>query len=201
MTRDAEKMLKYIVDKSNKDNETKVSIEINELKNIPNVRIVKNKLLAELQAEGVISEYKENILGELFVYLTTDGLEYFYREEKKDTMCNNGMVINMSGGQFNFAKDNAIINVTQNNGVNSKELDDIINGIIENLSDLKKEDADRIVDIVEMTKNELMKPDPRVSRLKDCLNSIAPMFTIANGIPTLAANLHDLWKFIMQYIR
>lgn len=201
MTRDAEKLLKYIVDKSNKDNNTKVSIEIGELENIPNIRIVKNKLLAELQAEGTISEYKENILGELFVYLTTDGLEYFDGKKQRDMMSGNGMIINMSGGQFNFAKDNAIINATQNNGVNSKELDDIIKGIMENLADLEKEDADEIVDIVEMVKNEVVKSEPKVSRLRNCLSLIAPMLTIANGIPTLATNLYELQEFVMQCIK
>ena len=127
--------------------------------------------------------------------------EYFEENGKGNMMSTNGMVINMNGGQFNLAKDNATINATQNNGVNSKELDDIIKGIMGNLSELKKEDADEIADIVEMVKNELIKPEPRVSRLKNCLTLIAPMFTIANGIPTLAANLQRLQEFIMQYIR
>lgn len=200
MTKDAEKLLKYIVDKSYKDNETEVSIEISELKNIPNIGIIKNKLLDELQVAGVISDYKENILGELFAYLTTDGQEYF-DEKEADIMNGNGMVINMSGGQLNFAKDNATIYATQNDGVNGRELDDIIKRIMENISGLEKEDADEIIDVVEMAKNELIKPEPKVSRLRNCLTLIAPMFTIANGIPTLAANLQRLQEFIMQYIK
>ena len=58
MTKDAKKLLKYIVDISKKNNTTEVSIEINELKEIPNIGIAKNKLLDELQAIGAISEYK-----------------------------------------------------------------------------------------------------------------------------------------------
>ena len=201
MTKDAEKLLRYIVDESKKQNNMKVSIDINNLKDIPNIRIVKNKLLKELKAAEVISGYTENVLGELYAYLSTDGQEYFEENGKGNMMSTNGMVINMNGGQFNLAKDNATINATQNNGVNSKELDDIIKGIMGNLSELKKEDADEIADIVEMVKNELIKPEPRVSRLKNCLTLIAPMFTIANGIPTLAANLQRLQEFIMQYIR
>lgn len=111
------------------------------------------------------------------------------------------MVINMSGGQLNFAKDNATIYATQNDGVNGRELDDIIKRIMENISGLEKEDADEIIDVVEMAKNELIKPEPKVSRLRNCLTLIAPMFTIANGIPTLAANLQRLQEFIMQYIK
>lgn len=202
MTKDAEKLLKYIVDKSNKDNRTEVSIEINDLKNIPNMKIAKNKLLKELEVAGVISGYRENVLGELYAYLTTDGQDYFKEKKQEDPMGNTGMIINMNmnGGQFNLAKDNATINATQNNGVNGNELDDIIKGIMENLSDLKKEDADEIADIVEMTKDELAKPEPKISRLRNCLALIAPIFTIANGIPTLANNLQRLQELINLYI-
>lgn len=202
MTKDAEKLLKYIVDKSNKDNRTEVSIEINDLKNIPNMKIAKDKLLKELEVAGVISGYKENVLGELYAYLTTDGQDYFKEKKQEDPMGNTGMIINMNmnGGQFNLAKDNAAINATQNNGVNGNELDDIFKGIMENLSELKKEDADEIADIVEMSKEELTKQEPKVSRLRNCLTLIAPMFTIVNGIPTLAANLQKLQELIMQYI-
>jgi len=201
MTKDAEKLLKYIVNESKKQNSTEVSIEINDITDIPNVRIAKNKLLDELEVAGVISGYKENTLGELYAYLTTDGQEYFEEKEQEDTMSNSGMIINVNGGQLNFARDNATIHATQNNGVNGNELDDIIRGIMENLSGLEKEDADEISDIVEIAKDELTKPEPKLSRLRNCLTLITPMFTIANGIPTLASNLQKLQEFIMQYMK
>lgn len=200
MTKDAKKLLKYIVDISKKNNTTEVSIEINELKEIPNIGIAKNKLLDELQAIGAISEYKENILGELYVYLTTDGKEYFEDDEKEGLTNKNEMVIHMNGGQLNLANDNAAIYATQNIGVSGSELDDIIKGIRQNLSGLNKEEAEEIADIAEMARCELVKPEPKVSRLKNCLTLIAPMFTIANGIPALATNLQKLQEFIMQYI-
>ena len=37
---------------------------------------------------------------------------------------------------------------------------------MDNLSNLKKEDADGIVDVVDMAKEELSKPEPKSSRLK-----------------------------------
>lgn len=131
----------------------------------------------------------------------TDGQEYFEEKEQVDTMNNNGMIINMSGGQINIAKKNATIHATQNNGVNGKELDDIMKGIKENLSSLEKENAEQIADIVEMAKKELIKPKPKAGRLRNCLTLIAPMITIANGIPTLAANLQKLQEVIMRYIK
>lgn len=110
------------------------------------------------------------------------------------------MVLNMNGGQFNYAKDNATINATQNNGVNASELDSIIKGIMDNLSDLKKEDAESIKDAVDMAREELAKQEPKVSRLRSCVTLLAPMFTIANGIPALANNLQGLIDYITPFI-
>lgn len=111
------------------------------------------------------------------------------------------MTINVNGGQFSYARDNATINATQYNGVNAGELDNIIKGIMENLSGLKKEDAEEIRDIVDLAKEELAKPEPKVSRLRNCVSLIAPMFTIANGIPTLVENLQKLVNYITPYVR
>lgn len=47
------------------------------------------------------------------------------------------MTINISGGQVNIAKDNATINAVQNNGVDEKKLETIIQAIKENLYGLK----------------------------------------------------------------
>lgn len=200
MTKDAEKLLRYIVDESKKQNNMKVFIEMNDLKDIPNIRIIKNKLLKELESAEVISGYTENVLGELYTLLSTDGQEYFEGKGKENILSTNGIVINMSGGQFSLAKDNSTINATQNNGINSNELDGIIKGIMENLTELKKKDADEIADVVEMAKNELAKPEPRVSRLRNCLSLIAPMFAIANGVSTLVENLQKLQEFINLYL-
>lgn len=111
------------------------------------------------------------------------------------------MTLNVSGGQVNIAGDHAAINAAQYNGVGDNEWNTIINGIIENLSDLKKGDADEIRDVLDMAKEELRKPEPKVSRLRNCVALIAPMITVANGIPALAGNLQKLIDYIMLYIR
>ena len=94
-----------------------------------------------------------------------------------------------------------MISVTQNNSVSAGELDNIIKGIKDNLSDLKDEDAEGIRDVVDMVKEELEKPEPKVSRLRSCVTLIAPMFTIVNGIPALASNLQRLVDYIAPYIQ
>lgn len=107
MTKDAEKLLKYIVDESKKQHNVEVEVNVSTIKDIPNIRYSKNKLLNELEVAGVICGYDENVLGEISVYLTTDGLEYF------DNLDMNGkssqIVYNVSGGQVNIAYDNGKI--------------------------------------------------------------------------------------------
>ena len=119
-------------------------------------------------------------------------------------MKNKNMTINTNGGIVSVANDNSKVKIKQynyNNRVDASELDNIIKGIMENLSALIKEDADEIVDVVEMAKEELAKPEPKASRLRNCVSLIAPMFTIANGIPTLVENLQKLVDYITPYIR
>lgn len=112
----------------------------------------------------------------------------------------NSMTFNISGGQVNIARDNASINAVQNNEVCERELDIIIKGIMDNLWGLKEEDAETIVDAVDMAKVELNKTEPKISRLRSCATLMAPMITIVNGIPTLADNLQRFVEYIETYI-
>ena len=110
------------------------------------------------------------------------------------------VTINVSGGQFSYARDQATINAIQNNGVSADELNKIVQGIINHLSDLEKEDAESIRDIVDMANAELTSPQPKVSRLRNCLSLLSPMLTVANGIPVLADNLQKLMDYITPFI-
>lgn len=150
-----------------------------------------HSIYGESKWQENVEEFNSKVLlvliGNIEDYLTKVGIDMGLDEN---------IVWNVNGGQVNVASGNATIHATQINGVNGKELDDIIKGIMDSLSDLKKEDADKIADIVELAKDELTKPEPRVGRLRNCLALIAPMFTIANGIPTLANNLQRLQELI-----
>lgn len=121
-------------------------------------------------------------------------------ERKLRAMYKRNMTVNISGGQVNFAKDNATINAIQKNRIGGDELETIIQVIKDNLSDLKKEDVDGILDVLEQVKEELAKEEPKKSRLQNCIKIIAPMITIANGIPILATNLQKLHDFVIQCI-
>lgn len=120
MTKDAQKLLRHIIDGAKNQNSATVEIDISKIDNIPNIGFAQKKLLNELETAGVISGYQANILGEVFVYLTSDGLEYFddLREDRESS----NMVFNVSGGQVNIANDNGSINAIINDGVNERNV-------------------------------------------------------------------------------
>lgn len=105
-------------------------------------------------------------------------------------------------GHVNNAYDYSTIIFTPNNNYKSVEqLDTIIKGIEDNLSELKKEKAEEIKDVVNMAKEELEKSEPQADRLRKYISLIAPMFTIANGIPVLMENLQKLTDYIQTCIK
>lgn len=165
-----------------------------------------------MDLEIIYSIYKNNPeLLESFLYIDVENYlelmpndivkEYQAMKERRKSGMGSNMTFNITGGQINIAKDNGNVNAIQNNGIGNNELDAIIGEIKNNLSELKKEDAEEIMDIVDMAREELAKPQPKVSRLRNCIALIAPMMTIANGIPTLSSNLQKFGEFIMNYIK
>lgn len=148
-----------------------------------------------MSKNGLKCEYADIII--IYVKLSDILIKKGIRE-----MGDRNLAFNVSdGGQVNVAEDNSTIYATQNNGVSISELDKIIKEIMDNLFGLEEKDADSIRDIVDMAKDELAKPEPKVSRLRNCLSIIAPMVTIANGVPALTDNLQKLMDYIIPFIK
>lgn len=113
-----------------------------------------------------------------------------------DMGCDENIVWNVNGGQVNIASGNAIINATQNKGVNNAELESIIKNIMDNVSGLDKEDADTIIDSVEMIREEIMKPEPKRNIISSGIKLLVSMISIANGIPALAENIQKFIDYV-----
>jgi len=67
---------------------------------------------------------------------------------------------------------------------------------MDNVSELGKEDADTIVDSVEMIREEIMKPEPKRNIISNGIKLLAPMISIANGIPALAENIQKFIDYV-----
>lgn len=108
---------------------------------------------------------------------------------------------NVSGGQVNVASDNATINAAQNNNINFSELETVVKNILDNLTDIKSEDAETIKDSVEMIKDEVLKPEPKGRIISNGIKLLAPMISIANGMPVLVENIQKFIEMVTSYIR
>ena len=107
---------------------------------------------------------------------------------------------NVSGGQVNVASGHAVINATQNNGVEISEMENLIKQIMESVGSLEKDDAETIVDSIEMIRDELQKPEPKGKIISNGIKLLAPMISIANGIPTLADHIQKFIDMVTLYI-
>lgn len=141
----------------------------------------------------VIKEFNDRVVLVLIQsiegHLTKIGYEMGMDENK---------YFNVSGGQVNLASDNATINATQNNGIQSDELEKLVRSILDNASVLDKENAETMVDSVNMIKEELLKPEPKRAILSNGIKLLAPIITIANGAPTLANNIQALIDYVSR---
>lgn len=72
---------------------------------------------------------------------------------------------------------------------------------MDQIGNLEEEKATEIIDIIEMSKEELEREKPRESRLKNCLTLLKSAMVIANGIPKLVENLKKFQNFIMLYMK
>ena len=107
---------------------------------------------------------------------------------------------NVSGGQVNVASGNAVINATQNNGLEMSEMENLIKQIMESVDSLEKDNAETIVDSIEMIRDELHKPEPKGKIISNGIKLLAPMISIANGIPTLADHIQKFIDMVTPYI-
>lgn len=201
MKRDSEILLGLFLERYEKTKQVVVDMNVRECSIIPNISHNLRDILDDLEAHGCIGSQSTMFLGGGFVvYLTTDGIEYFKNKQQETKKIPNNITWNVQGGQINIANDNAIVNATQNNGTNLNELEIIIKGILDNLSELSEEDAETIEDSIGLIQEELTKPEPKKARISSGIKLIAPMISIANGIPVLADNLQKFVGFVSQYI-
>ena len=107
---------------------------------------------------------------------------------------------NVSGGQVNIANDNATVNAIQNNCENTNEILEVIEAIKKNVTVLPKEDAETVLDSIDMIQDEIMKAEPKGKIISNGIKLLAPIISIANGYPVLVANLNKFVEIVSSYI-
>lgn len=157
----------------------------------------------EMEDKRALYFYEETKKIENSIPVVKSGYE---KNEVQDMSDREGNHTIISGVQINFGKDNAVIYAEQNNEIaeneiTENELNDIVKEIMDQIGNLEEEKATEIIDIIEMSKEELEREKPRESRLKNCLTLLKSAMVIANGIPKLVENLKKFQNFIMLYMK
>lgn len=109
-----------------------------------------------------------------------------------------GNFVNGDVSNSQFSGDNSPITTTYNNGIDANEFENLAKAITDNVSLLDDENKETILGAIEILREEIAKAQPQKSILSSGIKLLAPMFTIANGIPTLADNIQKLIDFVRQ---
>lgn len=138
-----------------------------------------------------------NVLAEIIKYLKETNIESF--EERKNMQKDN-VTLNINN-QVNIAKDGSRVYGVQNNNINIDEIDIIVRNIMQNISKVPATDAETIAEAVEIVQEEMRKKEPNKKIISNGIKLIAPMISIANGIPVLAENLKKFVEYISAIIK
>ena len=127
-------------------------------------------------------------------YLTEIAIDMGFDEESR-------YIITVHGGQVNIAKDQATINATQNNGINTKELDKLVDSIKALLTDeIPKEEKEIINDNVEVLQEEIKKENPKKGFIRTAISGLQGIFPKIAGAARLTAALTSIIQFAMTVL-
>ncbi len=124
-------------------------------------------------------------------YLTEIAIDMGYDEETKH-------VITINGGQVNIAKDQATIHAIQNNGINTGELDKLVQSIQSLLTDaIEPEIREIINDNIDVLQEELKKENPKKGFIKTAIGGLQSVYPKIAGAVELTAAITSIIQFAM----
>ncbi|MCI9286956.1 MAG: hypothetical protein HFJ57_03090 [Clostridia bacterium] len=108
--------------------------------------------------------------------------------------------ITINGGQVNIAKDNSVLNATQNNNF---ELNDLISKLKDTLerNDIEEGIKNEIIDNAEGILEEANNEIPRKGRLKSFIEGLKESAKLVPGIIELGANITAIISFVQPLIQ
>lgn len=204
MRKDSEKFLEILLKMRAERGKDYINTKASDFKDIPNIEMNQSDILKDLKRNNCVSEISSlNIIGEMDIYLTLDGIDYFNNKKKEEMdKMKSGMTINVrDNAQINLAQDNGVIYATQNNGLKVDEVNNLVKNIMDNLSGLSKEDSETVKDAVEMIQEEVMKTKPKEKIISNGIKLLAPIISIANGTPVLLENLQKFVEYAKTFVR
>lgn len=104
--------------------------------------------------------------------------------------------ISISGGQVNIANDNAVINATNNNGIDTEQLVALIANVRKSASGLTEEDSESINDSLEIIEEEAKAEKPKRKIIKTAITALKAI----KGSAEFAAAVAALVTFFQSFM-
>ena len=156
-----------------------------------------------LRTKGYLSRFEVFVNGAWGVSYTYDDLHYRLLEE--DYLANrrgSSTLFSIEGGshQINVANDNATIHATQNNGVDTSKLAELIKALQENSKELSPEDRQSLDTSIEFIQSELTSDKPKkniitfatkaLQAISGSVEFLAAVATLVQFIQTITSTLN-----------
>lgn len=199
MSRDAERLLKFIVDEAKRLNVTSIGFNIKEVHDIHNSCFTISKLFDELIICGMLSNYIMTSDGNVGAYLTSEGISYFELQKKyyeKKGSYNNIFHGEFSADSVNTPDDNTH-STNHTEFVNYEKIRKIANEIIRYedwFDDAYSSDAEKVKDLIltVLALAEQKREPQKIIRLLNLLRELSiekESNLIAAGITSMLSTL------------
>lgn len=125
--------------------------------------------------------------------------------QKNKTVNSMNIKINGSNGQINIANDNANIKTINNINMTTNDIEDIIEHTDKLIELIRKEKVnqeskERILDYIDIVKEQLISEKPKVSRMKNAIESIANAEKFFTDGATVVAALGNFYENVTKFI-
>lgn len=138
LRKDSEKFLEIILRKREKIGEDALSFGLEDFKEIPNIQMNIKTILDDLKIHGCISDNSSMyVTGEMDIYLTMEGIEYFKDKKGVEQMSSN--VTNFYGPVNNMQMQQGTVNSTQTQTISTESVD--FDKVAEFVEKIKKYDS------------------------------------------------------------
>ncbi len=196
MKKDSEKFLQIVLDAYKRLNSYQLQFQIEEFEGIPNIDFAIGDILRELKLHSCIGEHSMmDIIGNITIYLTTDGVEYFDEKENRTSENSYTYINSTVQNVSNYGGINTIIQ--NNNSVDLELIKKMVSEIKEEIKERNKELAEDLDIILEDIEAGHSTP----KRIQNWINNISTYISLGSvAAPAVTVALPKLIDYLKKFI-
>ncbi len=196
MKKDSEKFLQIVLDAHKRLSSYQLQLQIEEFESIPNIIFVIGDILKDLKLHNCIGEHSMmDLSGNITIFLTTDGIEYFEEKTKKANENSNTYINSNIQNISNYGGTNTV--VQNNNSIDVELIKKMIIEIKEEIKESNKELAEDLDIILEDIEAGHSTP----KRIQNWINNISAYISLGSAVaPVVIAALPKLIDYLKNFI-